>query len=98
MAVILDKENDAGTFQVMHAFLRTLEKAPESEILKHEKEVRRCVILAIKTGSVINFEELQDLTAIRALTGVSEWRHNFLIGLVQQGSVGSAQLLHADGC
>jgi hypothetical protein len=58
MAAILDKENDSGTFQVMHAFLRTLDKAEESEILTHEKEVRRCIILAIKAGSVINFEEL----------------------------------------
>jgi hypothetical protein len=55
----------------MHAFLRSHERSEQSEILEHETVVRRCVILAIKAGSVINFEELQDLTAIKALKGVS---------------------------
>jgi hypothetical protein len=59
----------------MHAFLRLHERSEESEILEYETVVRRCVILAIKAGSVINFEELQDLTAIKALKGVS---HTFI--------------------
>jgi hypothetical protein len=56
----------------MHAFLRLHERSEQSEILEFETVVRRCVILAIKAGSVINFEELQDLTAIKALKGVSD--------------------------
>ena len=36
-----------------------------------EPHARRCVILAIKTTKVINFEELLDLKAIKALESVS---------------------------
>jgi hypothetical protein len=37
-----------------------------------ENEARRCVILAIKSGNVINFEELLELKTIKALEAVSK--------------------------
>lgn len=37
-----------------------------------ETQARRCVILAIKSSSVINFEELLDLKAIKSLEAVSK--------------------------
>jgi hypothetical protein len=37
-----------------------------------ENEARRCVILAIKSGNVINFEELLELKSIKALEAVSK--------------------------
>lgn len=68
VATVLDKEGDeTGAFNLMHAFLRLFEKSSEDECKKQETAVRRCVILAIKANNVINFEELQDLTAIKAL-------------------------------
>jgi hypothetical protein len=38
---------------------------------EQESAARRCVILAIKSSSVINFEELLDLKSIKALESVS---------------------------
>lgn len=38
---------------------------------EQESAARRCVILAIKSSNVINFEELLDLKSIKALESVS---------------------------
>ena len=72
VAQTLDKVNDEGAFQVMHAYLRQFELDKNSQNLgQTEQHARRCVILAIKTPTVINFEELLDLKAIKALESVS---------------------------
>lgn len=68
VATVLDKEgDDTGAFNLMHAHLRLFEKASEDELKEQENAVRRCIILAIKASTVINFEELQDLAAFKAL-------------------------------
>jgi len=59
VATVLDKEgDDTGAFNLMHAHLRLFEKASEDELKEQENAVRRCIILAIKASTVINFEEL----------------------------------------
>jgi len=52
----------------MHAYLRQFELDKNTaNMAPIEPHARRCVILAIKTIRVINFEELLDLKAIKAL-------------------------------
>jgi hypothetical protein len=52
----------------MHAYLRQFELDKITQNMAQiEPHARRCVILAIKTSNVINFEELLDLKAIKAL-------------------------------
>jgi hypothetical protein len=52
----------------MHAYLRQFELDKNTaNMAAIESHVKRCIILAIKTPNVINFEELQDLKAIKAL-------------------------------
>lgn len=54
----------------MHAYLRQFESEKSAANLSAiQAHARRCVILAIKTSNVINFEELLDLKAIKALEG-----------------------------
>lgn len=65
----LDAEGDDGAFSVLHAYLRQFEN--KDNLVPSESDARRCVILAIKTRSVINFEELLDLKAIKSLKDVS---------------------------
>lgn len=72
VAQSLDSAGDEGAFQVMHAYLRQFEfDKNTSNMAQIEPHARRCVILAIKTPNVINFEELLDLKAIKALESVS---------------------------
>jgi hypothetical protein len=65
----LDAEGDDGAFSVLHAYLRQFEN--KDNLSPNESDARRCVILAIKSRSVINFEELLDLKAIKSLKDVS---------------------------
>jgi len=67
----LDQQKDIGAFKVLHSFLYLHESASESEIANVEVEARRCVILAIKTSNVINFEELLDLKTIKTLVSLN---------------------------
>jgi hypothetical protein len=69
IAKSLDAEEDDGAFSVLHAYLRQFEN--KDNLTPSESEARRCVILAIKSRSVINFEELLDLKAIKSLKDVS---------------------------
>jgi hypothetical protein len=72
VAQSLDAVNDEGAFQIMHAYLKQFEsEKTASNLSAIQTHARRCVILAIKTPNVINFEELLDLKAIKALEGVS---------------------------
>jgi len=68
VALSLDACNDEGAFSVLHAYLRQFELDKNTaNMAPIEPHARRCVILAIKTTKVINFEELLDLKAIKAL-------------------------------
>ena len=69
IAKSLDVEGDDGAFDVLHAYLRQFEK--EKTQTPNENEARRCAILAIKSRSVINFEELLELKSIKSLQDVS---------------------------
>ena len=69
VAQSLDAANDEGTFKVLHAYLRQFES--DKQFSSVEQDARRCVILAIKSPCVINFEELLELKAIKALESVS---------------------------
>jgi len=73
IAVVLDKEGDeSGAFSLMHAHLRLFEKAGNSDLSDQSAAVRRCVILAVKANNIINFEELQDLKAVKTLKGSNQ--------------------------
>ena len=50
----------------MHAHLK-LYDANDSALSQTEDDARRCVILAIKAVDVINFAELEDLSAVKEL-------------------------------
>jgi len=71
IANVLDKDQDAAAYEVMHAYLRTFEKTKNEDDLKKvqnlQESARKCIILAIKACSVINFEEILDLKAIKAV-------------------------------
>lgn len=93
VAQSLDAVNDEGAFQIMHAYLKQFEsEKTASNLSAIQTHARRCVILAIKTPNVINFEELLDLKAIKALEGVSF----FLTHLVaeKQGCFQLAESVH----
>lgn len=75
VAESLDKANDEHAFAILHAYLRLFE-LDKTNAMPAEKHARRCVILAIKSGSVINFEELLSLKTIKALEEVSLTRTN----------------------
>lgn len=69
IANTLDAGGDDGAFEILHAYLRRFENDKKST--PNESDVRRCVVLAIKSRSVINFEELLDLKSIKSLQDVS---------------------------
>jgi tryptophan 2,3-dioxygenase len=66
VAQSLDKANDEHAFAILHAYLRLFE-LDKNNAMPEEKHARHCVILAIKSASVINFEELLSLKTIKAL-------------------------------
>lgn len=71
IANVLDEDEDPSAYEVMHAYLKTFEKNTTEDELKKltnlQDSARRCIILAIKACSVINFEEILDLKAIKAV-------------------------------
>lgn len=63
----------------MHAYLRQFESDKSIQnIAQIEQHARRCVILAIKTSNVINFEELLDLKTIKGLESKHQDVFSFL--------------------
>ena len=56
----------------MEAYLRLFEKANQQELTSHniDAEARRCVILAIKVPTEVDFGETLKLNAIKYLQGV----------------------------
>lgn len=57
----------------MLAYLKLFQGSSQDELAKNkvEEDAKRCVILAIKVPTVINFEEVLDLDALKYLKGVS---------------------------
>jgi len=82
IANVLDKAQDPAAYNVMHAYLRTFEKVKNDEELKKiaalQESARRCIILAIKACSVINFEEILDLKAIKSVEQSEKEAFEFL--------------------
>ena len=70
IARVLDKLGESShAFRVMHAHLKLYEAADAAAMQNDiEDDARRCVILAIKAVDVINFAELEDLSAVKQLT------------------------------
>lgn len=61
----LDKKSfSSAAFRVIHANLRLYNDA-DSDLEGTEQDARRCIILAIKAVDVINFAELEDLSACK---------------------------------
>lgn len=58
----------------MAAYLKLFERSDEKELASHkiENEARRCVILAIKVPTVVDFAETLKLNAVKYLEGVSK--------------------------
>ena len=63
----------AGAYKVMEAYLKLFERSNEQELQSNhvENEARRCVILAIKVPTVVDFAETLKLNAVKYLQGVS---------------------------
>jgi hypothetical protein len=57
----------------MEAYLRLFEKSNNDELTKHNAEVeaRRCVLLAIKVPTEVEFAETLKLNAVKYLQSVS---------------------------
>lgn len=69
-AAILDKnEESSGAFEVYQAYLKLFEKAKDAELAKNniEEEAKRCMLLAIKEPTVIDFAEVMRLKAVKFL-------------------------------
>jgi hypothetical protein len=64
--------NREGAFKVMEAYLRLFEKSNQNELASHqvEAEARRCVLLAIKVPTEVDFAETLKLNAVKYLQGV----------------------------
>jgi hypothetical protein len=56
----------SAAFRVIHANLKLFDDS-DSSLSTTEDDARRCVILAIKAVDVINFAELEGLSATRQL-------------------------------
>lgn len=84
----LDKVGESGSaFQVIFAYLKLYTEADGAEVLaKTETDARRCVILAIKAVDIINFDELVEQAAIKALTG----KHAKVFSLLNMFTTASA--------
>lgn len=67
VAQVLISQNDHGAFHIMYAYCSLFEKATKEELAAIEKDVHSCVVLAVKAPSVVNFEELQDMKALKSI-------------------------------
>jgi hypothetical protein len=71
-AVTLDKHDEpVAAFRVMIAFLKLYEKSTEAELVsqKIEQQAKRCVVLGVKVPTVIDFNDILQLTAVKHLQG-----------------------------
>jgi hypothetical protein len=69
----LEKHGDCnGAFKTMISYLSTFEGSSENDLVQNkiEEEAYKCIILAIKVPTVINFEEVLKFKAIKHLKGV----------------------------
>lgn len=62
----------SGAFEVYQAYLKTFEKASEADLSSNsiEREAKRCVLLAIKVPTIIDFAEVLRLKAVKHLQEV----------------------------
>jgi hypothetical protein len=76
----------SGAFEVYEAYLKTFEKASSADLTSHniEKEAKRCVLLAIKVPTIIDFAEVLKLKAVKHLQDVTL---SLVKSLEKQGSV-----------
>lgn len=78
----------------MAAYLRTFQKSTEAELAQHkiEGDAKRCVILAVKVATVIDFADILKLNAVKFLEDVSDYLTNECIE--KQASVRFHESLH----
>lgn len=71
-----------GSFNALLAYLRLFEGSAESELLKHsvDESAKKCIILAVKVPTVINFEEVLDLDSVKHLKSV--WVYIEVLNLI----------------
>lgn len=69
---IHDNLFSVGAFDVYQGYLKQFERSDEKELTSHnvEVEAKRCVILAIKVPTVIDFADILKLKAVKYLQGV----------------------------
>jgi hypothetical protein len=65
--------NSLGAFNSALALLKLYKGASEQEFIEHgvDEDAKRCVVLAIKVPTIINFDEVLNLDAIKRLKAVS---------------------------
>jgi hypothetical protein len=80
-ATALDRNNEpVAAFSVMAAYLKLFQKSSDSELSQHnvEREAKRCVLLAIKVPTVIDFKDILELTAVKYLQSKSKDVFDFM--------------------
>jgi hypothetical protein len=80
-ALTLDRNNEpVAAFQVMMAYLKLFQKSQVDELAKHqvEREAKRCVILAVKVPTVIDFADILQLTTVKHLQAKDKEVFDFL--------------------
>lgn len=62
----------------MCAYLRLFDKSSKDELIQHKVEIeaRRCVLLAIKVPTEVDFAEILKLNAVKYLQGVITAHNN----------------------
>lgn len=69
-ALALDRNNEThSAFKILKSFLRLFEQAKEAELAQHkiEIEAKRCVLLAIKEPTALDFADILSLNAVKYL-------------------------------
>lgn len=86
-ALALDRNNEpVAAFQAMLAYLRLFQKSPETELAQSTAEAKRCVILAVKVPTVIDFKDILKLDAVKHLQGRDKEVFDFMSLFTQTDS------------
>lgn len=69
-----------GAYNTTVAYLKQFKGASDKELeqFKVEEDAKRCVLLAVKVPTVINFEEVLNLDAIKYLKGKNREVFDFM--------------------
>lgn len=73
-AAALDRNNEThSAFKLLKSFLRLFQDSKEAELAQHNIEVqaKRCVLLAIREPTALDFADILQLNAVKYLQGVS---------------------------